>query len=74
MDRLSQENIPAIMTRGWILSMHDPEMRHGHKAAAVVDTDTQLITAVDVLPGNVPRPSERVGDRGAERGQRRRAG
>ena len=24
----------------------------GHKAAVVVDTDTQLITAVDVLPGN----------------------
>ena len=45
-----------------ILSVHDPEMRHGHKssrrrfdghkAAVVVDTDTQLITAVDVLPGN----------------------
>ena len=26
----------------------------GHKAAVVVDTDTQLITAVDVLPGNAP--------------------
>ena len=45
-----------------ILSVHDSEMRHGHKssrrrfdghkAAVVVDTDTQLITAVDVLPGN----------------------
>ena len=45
-----------------ILSVHDPEMRHGHKsssrrfdgqkAAVVVDTDSQLITAVDVLPGN----------------------
>ena len=44
------------------VSVHDPEMRHGHKssrrrfdghkAAVVVDTDTQLITAVDVLPGN----------------------
>ena len=42
--------------------MHDREMRHGHKsskrrfdghkAAVVVDTGTQLITAVDVLPGN----------------------
>ena len=40
------------------------EMRHGHKssskrfdghkAAIVVDTDTQLITAVAVLPGNAP--------------------
>ena len=47
-----------------ILSVHDPEMRHGHKssrrrfnghkAAIVVDTDSQLITAVDVLPGNAP--------------------
>ena len=45
-----------------IVSEHDREMRHGHKsskrrfdghkAAAVVDTGTQLITAVDVLPGN----------------------
>ena len=45
-----------------IVSVHDPEMRHGHKssrrrfdghkAAVVVDTDTQLITAVDVLAGN----------------------
>ena len=45
-----------------ILSVHDPEMRHGHeskrrrfdghKAAVVVGTDTQLITAVDVLSGN----------------------
>ena len=47
-----------------IVSVHDPQMRHGHKsksrrfdghkAAVVVDTDTQLITAVDVLPGNAP--------------------
>ena len=45
-----------------IVSVHDREMRHGHKsskrrfdghkAAVVVDTGTQLITAVDVLPGN----------------------
>ncbi len=45
-----------------IVSVHDREMRHGHKssrrrfdghkAAVAVDTDTQLITAVDVLPGN----------------------
>ena len=45
-----------------MVSVHDPEMRHGHKskrkrfdghkAAVAVDTDTQLITAVDVLPGN----------------------
>ena len=47
-----------------MLSVHNPEMRHGHKssrrrfdghkAAIVVDTDSQLITAVDVLPGNAP--------------------
>ena len=47
-----------------MLSVHDPEMRHGHKsssrrfdehkAAIVVDTDSQLITAVEVLPGNAP--------------------
>ena len=47
-----------------MMSVHDPEMRHGHKsssrrfdghkAAVVVDTDSQLITAVDVLPGNAP--------------------
>ena len=45
-----------------IVSVHDPEMRHGHKsarkrfeghkAAIAVDADTPLITAVDVLPGN----------------------
>ena len=45
-----------------MVSVHDPQMRHGHKskskrfdghkAAVVVDTDSQLITAVDVLPGN----------------------
>ena len=47
-----------------MVSVHDPEIRHGHKssrrrfdghkAAIVVDTDSQLITAVDVLPGNAP--------------------
>ena len=47
-----------------MVSVHDPEMRHGHKSssrrfdghkgAIVVDTDTQLITAVEVLPGNAP--------------------
>ena len=45
-----------------LVSVHDPEMRHGrksarkrfdgHKAAVAVDTDEQLITAVTVLPGN----------------------
>src|SRR5438128_4672586 len=45
-----------------LISVHDPEMRHGrkssshrfngHKAQVAVDTDSQLITAVEVLPGN----------------------
>jgi DDE family transposase/transposase-like protein DUF772 len=45
-----------------VVSVHDPEVRHGrksarkrfdgHKAAVAVDTDAQLITAVDVLAGN----------------------
>ena len=47
-----------------IVSVHDPEMRHGrkskkkrfdgHKAAVAVDPETQLITAAVVLPGNAP--------------------
>jgi hypothetical protein len=45
-----------------IVSVHDPEMRHGHKsksnrfeghkAAIAVDSESQLITAVEVLAGN----------------------
>jgi len=45
-----------------VLSVHDPEMRHGHKsksrrfdghkAAVAVDPESQLITAATVLPGN----------------------
>ncbi len=45
-----------------IVSAHDPEMRHGHKSASnrfeghklaiAADPESQLITAVDVLPGN----------------------
>ena len=45
-----------------LVSVHDPEMRHGrksarkrfdgHKAAVAVDTDEQLITAAGVLAGN----------------------
>jgi hypothetical protein len=45
-----------------IVSVHDPQMRHGrksasrrfdgHKGAIVVDPDSQLIAAADVLPGN----------------------
>ena len=52
------------VSRDRMMSVHDPEMRHGHKssrrrfdghkAAIVVDTGSQLITAVEVLPGNAP--------------------
>ena len=52
------------VSRDRMMSVHDPEMRHGHKsssrrfdghkAAIVVDTDSQLISAVDVLPCNAP--------------------
>ena len=52
------------VSRDRMMSAQDPEMRHGHKsssrrfdghkAAIVVDTDTQLITEVEVLPGNAP--------------------
>ena len=47
-----------------IPSVHDPDQRHGHrsrgrsftghKAAIAVEVDSQLITAVGVLPGNAP--------------------
>ena len=52
------------VSRDRIVSVHDPEMRHGrkssnrrfdrHKAAIGVDADSQLIMAVEVLPGNAP--------------------
>ncbi len=50
------------VSRDRIPSVHDPEIRHGHKssstrfdghkAAVAVDPDSQLITAGGVLPGN----------------------
>ncbi len=53
-----------------LVSVHDPEMRHGrksaakrfdgHKGAVAVDTDEQLITAVDVLAGNAPDAEDAV--------------
>jgi transposase len=58
---------PAIkqgVAKDRLLSVHDPEMRHGrksaskrfagHKAAVAVDTDEPIITAVTVLAGNAP--------------------
>jgi IS5 family transposase len=57
-----QAKLKQGVSRDRIVSVHDPEMRHGrkssskrfdgHKAAIGVDADSQLITAVDVLPGN----------------------
>ena len=57
-------NLKDRVSRDRMMSVHDPEMRHGHKssrrrfnghkAAIVVHPDTQLITAVEVLPGNAP--------------------
>jgi transposase len=52
------------VARDRIVSVHDPEMRHGrksrakrydgHKAGIAVDAESQLITAVAVLAGNEP--------------------
>jgi transposase len=62
-----REDGPAIkegVAKDRLLSVHDPEMRHGrksaskrfdgYKAAVAVDTDEPLITAVAVLAGNAP--------------------
>ena len=63
-DSAGSVSLKEGVSKDRMVSVHDPEMRHGHKskrkrfdghkAAVVVDTDTQLITAVDVLPGNAP--------------------
>jgi hypothetical protein len=57
-------DIKEGVSRDRVISVHDPEMRHGrksaakrfdgHKAAIAVDTESQLITAVAVLAGNAP--------------------
>src|SRR5215213_2313243 len=62
-----REDEPAItqgVAKDRLLSVHDPEMRHGrksaskrfdgHKAAVAVDTDEPIITAVAVVAGNAP--------------------
>ena len=51
-------------TQDRIISVHDPEIRHGrksasklfsgHKLSSVVDVDTGLILAVDIIAGNAP--------------------
>ena len=67
-----------------MMSVHDPEMRHGHKssskrfdghkAAIVVDTDSQLITAVAGTARQRSGQPGGAGTGGTERGQHRRAG
>jgi len=62
--RLEDVDIKQGVAPDRVLSVHDPDMRHGHKSASkrfngfkaqvAVDTDSQLITAVAVLPGNAP--------------------
>ena len=52
------------VSRDRIVSVHEPEMRHGrkssskrfegHKAAVAVEPGSQIFTAVEVLPGNAP--------------------
>jgi transposase len=59
-----QPRIRQGVARDRMPSVVDSEMRHGHKSAhhrfnghkaqVAVDTESQLITAVDVLPGNAP--------------------
>jgi transposase len=54
--------LKQAVARDRIVSVHDPEMRHGrkssskrfdgHKAAIAVDAESQLITAVEVLAAN----------------------
>jgi hypothetical protein len=65
----TDEGVPAIkqgVAKDRIVSVHDPEERHGrkskshrfdgHKAAIAVDVESQLITAAQVLPRQQPRP------------------
>ena len=66
------------VSRDRMVSVHDPEMRHGHKssskrfdghkASVAVDTDSQVITAVDILPGNASDNVGALGVGGAQRG------
>ena len=61
-DEHGQATLKQGVSKDRIISVHDPEMRHGrkskrqrfdgHKATIAVDTETQLITATDVIAGN----------------------
>lgn len=63
--------LKRAVARDRVVSVHDPEMRHGrkshakrfdgHKAAIAVDVESQLITAVDVLPGNAADDTHALG-------------
>jgi hypothetical protein len=56
--------LKQAVSRDRLVSVHDPEMRHGrksaskrfdgHKAQVAVDPESQLITAADVMAGNAP--------------------
>lgn len=70
----TEEGVAVIkqgVAKDRIVSVHDPEERHGrksestrfegHKGAIAVDTGTQLITAADILPGNTGDQSRALG-------------
>jgi len=61
-ERVDGPSLKQGVAKDRIVSVHDPEMRHGqksaskrfegHKLSLAADPKSQLITAVDVLPGN----------------------
>lgn len=63
-DAGGKPTIKQEVCRDRVVSVTDPEMRHGrksaskrfdgHKLAVAVDTQSQIITALDVIPGNAP--------------------
>ena len=63
-DKEGKAALKQGVARDRIVSTTDPEMRHGrksksrrfdgHKGAIAVDTDSQIITAVDVIAGSAP--------------------
>lgn len=69
--RPSRATLKQGVSKDRVLSTTDPEMRHGRKSAAwrfdgykaqvAVDTETQLVTAVAVLPGNAPDAEQALG-------------
>jgi transposase len=59
-----EASLKAGVAKDRVVSVHDPQMRHGrkskakrfdgHKGAIAVDPESQLVTAADVLAGNAP--------------------